>query len=148
MPAGGVPGAPSMPSTGPFKKQESIIQIMDQDKCMREYKEANDAEGHPHNPAVLTSMLPLASGEGIGVLTEPGQIYHGEVAGHIQSRPVQFIPTDGGDQPGHAQRQPEPGGKIDLERRWGLDPPKRSHQDRLCDQHGRITLPERLLLYV
>src|SRR4029434_10821790 len=108
MPAGGLPGAPRMPSTWPFKKQESIIQIMDQYKRMREYKEANDTECHPQNPAVLTSMSPLASGDGIGVLTEPGQIYQGEVARHIQSHHVQFIPTDGGDQPGHAQCQPEP----------------------------------------
>src|SRR4029453_17443591 len=108
MPAGGLPGAPRMPSTGPFKKQESIIQIMDQYKRMREYKEANDAEGHPHNPAVLTSMAPLAAGDGIGVLTEPGQIDQGEVVRHLQARHVQFIPTDDGDQPGQAQGHPEP----------------------------------------
>src|SRR5690349_9670713 len=108
MPAGGLPCSPRMTSTWPFKKQESIIQIMDQYKRMREHKEANDAECHPQNPAVLTSMAPLASGDGIGVLTEPGQIYQGEVARHIQARHVQFIPPDGGDQPGQAQRQPEP----------------------------------------
>src|ERR1043166_552276 len=61
-------------STRPFKKQESIIQIKDQYKRMREHEEANDAECHPQNPAVLASISPVAPVNGIDVLIQPGQI--------------------------------------------------------------------------